>query len=141
MFRRYVALPVHSISDSLLSYQKSVDQKVCTRPVPPYVEDSISATKDSTTTTSATTTESISIADNNGSSRTNTAVFDTCYHLIKLYCDEKHTIESTIATLTHTSNQLDFRLRFVTNRFGISGFVSADFDTKYNLFYCEYTLP
>jgi hypothetical protein len=39
-------------------------------------------------------------------------VYDTCFHLIKLYCNENYSIADTVAPLSHSPNQLDFRLRF-----------------------------
>ena len=93
---------MNSIDDSLASYEKSVLDKICTRPVPPYVEDSVSSAASNECDASKT--------NNDQSESKHDRIYDTCYHLIKLYCEGNHAIESIIAPLTHTSNQLDYRL-------------------------------
>ena len=45
-----------------------------------------------------------------GESREQQHIFDTCYHLIKLYCNSNHSLADLIAPLNHSSNQLDYRL-------------------------------
>lgn len=60
---------------------------ICNKPVPSYIEDTL-----------------------NPESEKFKNLYDTCYHLIKLYCDNSHPIEDIINPLNHTSNQLDFRL-------------------------------
>ena len=87
-------MPIHSIRDALDKFEKSVEEKHCNKPFPPYLEDNVFE----------------SVNEHKLSEKIN--LYDTCFHLIKLYCDEKHSIADTIAPLSHTSNQLDFRLRF-----------------------------
>ena len=36
---------------------------------------------------------------------------DTCYHLLKLYCNRSHMLERLLSPSTSTALQLDFRLR------------------------------
>jgi nuclear pore complex protein Nup98-Nup96 len=35
---------------------------------------------------------------------------DTCFHLMKLYCDSKYPIADIVSPSCHSSNQLDYRL-------------------------------
>lgn len=90
MIYRYQSLPINSINDALNEYEKCVQNEISKRPVPPYIEDSIQK-------------------DEPESVRRR---LDTCFHLIKLYCDANYPIEDVIAPLNHTSDQLDYRLRF-----------------------------
>lgn len=83
---RFQCLPINSITDALNQYEKSVSNEICTNPVPTYVEETITKNKNSTN------------------------LFDTCYHLIKLYCYNTYPIQDIIQPLNHTFNQLDFRL-------------------------------
>lgn len=83
----YKCLPINSINDAVIAYEKSVQEGICNRPVPPYIEDSISVKK-----------------------LEERCAFDTCYNLIKLYCNGTHSIDETIAPLSHSANQLDHRL-------------------------------
>ncbi len=83
----YKCLPINSINDAVIAYEKSVQEGICNSPVPPYIEDSISVKK---------------LEKQNA--------LDTCYNLIKLYCNNTHSIDETIAPLSHSANQLDHRL-------------------------------
>ena len=38
-------------------------------------------------------------------------VWDTCYHLLALYCRRSHPLETILNPVTSTPSQLDFRLR------------------------------
>ena len=38
------------------------------------------------------------------------SLYDTCFHLMKLYCSSQHSMEDLLNPLSHTSNQLDTRL-------------------------------
>lgn len=40
------------------------------------------------------------------------SVQDTCYHLIKLYCERSHSLEKALAPSTYTPFQLDYRQRY-----------------------------
>ena len=39
-------------------------------------------------------------------------VFDTCYHLLRLYCSRDHSLELTLGPSASTPFQLDYRLRY-----------------------------
>ena len=39
-------------------------------------------------------------------------VFDTCYHLLQLYCSRDHSLELTLGPSTSTPFQLDYRIRY-----------------------------
>ena len=39
-------------------------------------------------------------------------VFDTCYHLLQLYCSRDHSLELTLGPSASTPFQLDYRLRY-----------------------------
>ncbi len=118
-------LPIHSINDALNAYERSVSDRICNRPVPPYIEDSVASSSsnndldftDSNTSTAFksnlnATTSNLKPNLAQTPQNSHQVLFDTCYHLIKLYCDNNHPIEGIIAPLNHSSNQLDFRLRF-----------------------------
>ena len=86
----YKHLPVENISRALESFEKSVFDNNCRKPFPPYIENDA------------------------GKSVTNrNEFFDTCYHLIKLFCDKTHPLADIISPQSHTSNMLDIRLRLV----------------------------
>lgn len=82
----YQSLPINSITDALNLYEKSVQNKICDKPMPSYVEESVSTSKN--------------LSD----------FYDTCFHLINLYCNSEYPIEKIVHPLNHGSNQLDFRL-------------------------------
>lgn len=82
----YQSLPINSITDALDLYEKSVQNEICDRPMPSYVEESVSISKN--------------VSD----------LYDTCFHLIKLYCNSEYPIEKIVHPLNHGSNRLDFRL-------------------------------
>jgi nuclear pore complex protein Nup98-Nup96 len=109
----YHSLPIHNISDALSAYEQSVSVENCSKPVPPYIEDSVSNSQDTSNAivpsglNNATSEQKQTTTSPNSSS-----LYDTCYHLIKLYCNSSHPIEHIISPLNHSGNQLDFRLRF-----------------------------
>lgn len=37
--------------------------------------------------------------------------YDTCYHLLKLYCDRAHRLDQLLMPQTYTTDHLDYRLR------------------------------
>ena len=118
----YKSLPINSIHDSLDSFEKSLSSNVCNKPLPPYLEDS--ATMDSDKTLNLTLTSKInsSVMDKmkfkSGFGSFNTMqmpeekreLYDTCFHLLKLYCDDKYSLADIISPLNHNSNQMDYRL-------------------------------
>lgn len=81
----YNCLPINNIQDALVSYEHNVTNGTCARPYPPHLEDSVQTNK-------------------------REEIFDTCYHLIKLYCDKTHNLNDLLSPLTHTSNRIDYRL-------------------------------
>ncbi len=85
----YKCLPINSIHDSLISFEDSLASRFVAEPLPPYLEDSVT-----------------SDLKNNQP----THLYDTCFHLIKLYCNDKHSIADTVSPLSHNPNQLDYRL-------------------------------
>jgi nuclear pore complex protein Nup98-Nup96 len=106
----YHSLPIHSISDALAAYEQSVHAHVSNKPLPPYIEDSVSL---SAAAAAAAADNAVVPADQNQKATTK-ELYDTCYHLIKLYSNSAHPIEHIISPLSHTANQLDFRLRLVS---------------------------
>ena len=38
-------------------------------------------------------------------------VYDTCYHLLKLYCDRSYRLDKLLMPETYTTDHLDYRLR------------------------------
>jgi hypothetical protein len=54
--------------------------------------------------------DQIKIKPHLSSKRVPSDILDTCYHLIKLYCDAEHPLADVVAPLSHTSNQLDYSL-------------------------------
>ena len=126
----YKCLPINSIHDALSFYEKSLTDNTCVRPLPPYLEDKVStnlsdsiaytSTKQNLTTTTTTTqfnsTNSAifkSFGQNNKKKQIQKEIYDTCFHLIKLYCDENYSLADAVSPLAHNSNQLDFRLRYL----------------------------
>jgi nuclear pore complex protein Nup98-Nup96 len=85
----YKCLPINSIHDSIISFEQSLANNSVAQPLPPYLEDTV--TSDSKHNQPG-------------------PLFDTCFHLIKLYCNDKHPIADTVAPLSHNPNQLDYRL-------------------------------
>ncbi|KAK3588728.1 hypothetical protein CHS0354_019194 [Potamilus streckersoni] len=79
-----------TILEALEEYDRSFsgDEPYTQAPVPPYVE-----------------TDEDSLIDIR-----HNAVFDTCYHLLKLYCRRSHQLEITLNPVTSTINQTDYRL-------------------------------
>lgn len=82
----YNSLPINSITDALNLYEKSVENDICTKPMPSYVEESVKCCQNSSD------------------------LFDTCFHLIKLYSNSEYPIEKIVHPLNYGSNQLDHRL-------------------------------
>jgi nuclear pore complex protein Nup98-Nup96 len=109
----YHSLPIHNISDALSSYEQSVSAGICNKPVPPYIEDSVAASSIDNAIVPSGLKSTSSEQKQAESKATNNDLYDTCYHLIKLYCNGNHPIEHIISPLNHSGNQLDFRLRFV----------------------------
>ena len=129
---RYHCLPIHSINDALTAFEKSLEDNICNKPVPPYVEDSVQSSSLEINTSIASQTPSKTGFNSFLASKTpssglfkldqrfksvqrqprDESLYDTCYHLMKLYCNNNHSIEDIIHPLNHTSNQLDFRLRY-----------------------------
>lgn len=44
-------------------------------------------------------------------SNENENVYDTCYHLLKLYCDRSYRLDKLLMPETYTTDHLDYRLR------------------------------
>jgi nuclear pore complex protein Nup98-Nup96 len=86
----YHHLPTDHISSALESFEKNISAGYCRKPYPPYIEDK--------TVSSLIKTKEF---------------FDTCYHLIKLFCDKTHPLAEIISPQCHTSNMLDLRLTLV----------------------------
>jgi nuclear pore complex protein Nup98-Nup96 len=121
----YKCLPINSIHDALSFYEKSLTENTCVKPLPPYLEDKVSTDlSDSIVYTSTKQIQNIaqlystnnsaifkSFGQNNRKKQIQKEIYDTCFHLIKLYCDENYSLADTISPLAHNSNQLDFRLR------------------------------
>lgn len=117
----YNCLPINSIHDSLNLFEQSLSNNLCNKPLPPYLEDSISpestnnSAKPSTTSSSKMNASLLtgfksSQFEGQPTNSTKKELFDTCFHLIKLYCDDKYPIADIISPLSHNSNQLDYRL-------------------------------
>ena len=98
----YQCLPINSISDALTEFEKCVQADISGRPTPPYIEDSVQTRLSEITLNKA----------GMHKFQDPQSHLDTCFHLIKLYCDSTHSIEDVIAPLSHCSNQLDYRLRY-----------------------------
>jgi hypothetical protein len=120
---RYQSLPINSIKDALIAFEKCTQTEISNQPVPPYIEDSVQPKSLETSLMPNRSHISQSGLLNSNTSSRQTEInqqiknnpkqlVDTCFHLIKLYCDSTYSIEDTIAPLNHTSNQLDFRLRY-----------------------------
>lgn len=120
-------------------YEKSISEQICDRPVPPYVEDSVSTSIEPPKMLNNTMNfggNSFMRNDNRNqplhsvtANQERNELYDTCYHLIKLYCNSNHPVEDIISPLNHTSNQLDFRLRFLAfKRFDFMNLSSNSFD-------------
>ena len=120
LYARYNCLPINSIHDVLNSFEKSLSENLCNKPLPPYLEDSVSVPK-----LAFDKSKLYNPASSHQSFKSNISFFsqtpvapvvkdtyDTCFHLIKLFCDEKYPIADIISPLNHNANQLDFRLRF-----------------------------
>ena len=87
----YHHLPVENISNALSSFEKNVEASYCRKPYPPYIEDKAETNKSNTRANSK-------------------EYFDTCYHLIKLFCDKTHPLVEIVSPQCHTNNMLDLRL-------------------------------
>jgi hypothetical protein len=107
----YNCLPINSINDALISYENSIKNNTCTKPVPPYVEDNIDINMgDIGADTDTLKTNETSLFKLNNNKSKFSGVYDTCFHLLKLYCNSSHPIEDIINPLSHSSNRLDTRL-------------------------------
>ena len=47
--------------------------------------------------------------------------YDTCYHLLELYCHREHSVELIVQPATSTSHQLDYRIRWGGKKGGGGG--------------------
>ena len=96
---------------------------MCNKPLPPYLEDSVQISSESTKTLNTSklnTTIPTGFNKPTGLTQFSTNqmtqlpkqrdLYDTCFHLIKLYCVDKYPIADIVSPLCHTSNQLDYRL-------------------------------
>ena len=96
---RYLCNPSATINDAVTAYDKAFSGSppesgpYSAPPLPPYIED-------------ATLSPEQDPADPY-------VIRDTCYHLLKLYCERSHRLERTLAPSTSTPNPLDYRLRSV----------------------------
>ena len=77
-----------SVTDVLHAYVDGFqdDEAYAPPPYPPYIE-----ARDSETTP--------------------TLPYDTCYHLLRLYCHGDHSLELTVQPASSTPHQLDYRIR------------------------------
>jgi hypothetical protein len=84
----YLGGPLASVPDTLAAYDGAWNavEPYCSRPQPKYSED----------------TEGC-LDDGQG------APLDIKYHILKLYSDRSHSLESTLTPSSHTSDPLDFR--------------------------------
>jgi hypothetical protein len=119
-------LPINSIHDALNYFEENLAENICVKPLPPYLEDKVTTSLSEKTVMFSSKTHQITSKHPANSSLFNTFgqfkeikkqcqtrnVYDTCFHLIKLYCNENYSIADTVAPLSHSPNQLDFRLRF-----------------------------
>uniref|UniRef100_A0A0K2U919 Nuclear pore complex protein Nup98-Nup96 n=1 Tax=Lepeophtheirus salmonis TaxID=72036 RepID=A0A0K2U919_LEPSM len=48
------------------------------------------------------------------------SAYDIAYHLLRLYCDRSHSLESLLSPITHSKDPLDFRLSWFINQALIS---------------------
>lgn len=115
-------MPINSIHDSLDSFEKSLVNNSCNKPLPPYLEDSVSMDSDRTLNITLTSKMNSSAMDqtkfksnfgnfnNMQMAQEKRELYDTCFHLLKLYCDDKYSLADIISPLNHNSNQMDFRL-------------------------------
>ncbi|XP_071847086.1 nuclear pore complex protein Nup98-Nup96-like isoform X3 [Apostichopus japonicus] len=85
--------PTASVADALAAYEdgftgQSSSEFYCKRPAPPYMEKN----------------ESLFTDDSSQQ------IFDTCYHLLKLYGDRTYPLEKVLAPPCHSSHHLDYRI-------------------------------
>ncbi|XP_048244213.1 nuclear pore complex protein Nup98-Nup96-like isoform X2 [Haliotis rufescens] len=95
----YHCKPNASISEALSQYEDAFKSrtsfgKYSNSPLPPYLEDDDSYEEEE---------EAMDERDDH-------VVRDTCYHLLKLYCQKGHRLERILNPTTSTANQLDYRL-------------------------------
>ncbi|KFM59064.1 Nuclear pore complex protein Nup98-Nup96, partial [Stegodyphus mimosarum] len=93
----YHCSPNSSIQDALKKYDESFQGTGChgkysMPPYPPYI-DIKDLTKD--------------IVDDSE------MVYDTCYHLLKLYCDRSHRLDQLLMPETYSEDHLDYRLSWL----------------------------
>ena len=90
---RYQNLPINSINDAVVEYEKCVNSGISKKPEPPYIEDTVQTVQ------------------HDESRKSSDRRLDTCFQLIKLYCDCTYSFEDVVSPLSHTADQLDYRLR------------------------------
>lgn len=115
----YKCLPINSIHDALNYFEKSLTDNICAKPLPPYLEDKVSTDLSETVSFlpksnqfQSTNIQQSGLFKQFGQfkKQIQRETYDTCFHLIKLYCDDNYSIADTISPLSHNPNQLDFRL-------------------------------
>lgn len=100
-FFRYSCSPSATISDALSLYDASFEGSgpwgsYAAPPLPPYLEDSVDV-------------DALKAAGDSGQ-RDEHAVYDMCYHLLKLYADRAYPLHRVLAPTTSTPDHLDARL-------------------------------
>ena len=90
----YLSLPTASIRDALELYEGSFKNEMAdiygTEPLPEYFK------------------EDYEVKFNNEK-----AVYDLCFHLLKLYCTGNHPMEEILNPLNHTADSFDYRLSWL----------------------------
>ena len=99
-FCRFCCTPTATISDALRVYDTSFKGhdswgKYAAAPLPPYLEDNIDFEIN---------------MKKPGVDKDKYIVYDTCYHLLKLYSDRSYPLERLLAPTTSTPDHLDMRL-------------------------------
>ncbi|XP_042901697.1 nuclear pore complex protein Nup98-Nup96 isoform X1 [Parasteatoda tepidariorum] len=87
----YHCNPNSSIQEAVNQYDKSFESKYSSPPYPSYVEG-------------------IEIESEDQDSITE---YDTCYHILKLYCDRSYRFELLLMPETYTTDHLDYRLSWL----------------------------
>lgn len=101
---RYDCPPNAPISESLKRYENAFKgasdfQRYAAPPLPPYLEDTSGLSVD---------------LDSSKEDEGEEAVYDTNYHLLKLFCQKGYPLEHILNPTTVTANSLDYRLRSVS---------------------------
>lgn len=94
----YHCEPNASIQDAVAEYDKSFqgDKKYSLKPYPSYINSldmDVEMTDDKATE--------------------HETVYDTCYHLLKLYCDRAYRLDQLLIPETYTTDHLDYRLSWL----------------------------